>query len=446
MNIFMGLVTYFIAFFLTLLFGVASNDPKKSGMIFILGGIVIYTLIFFNTVIEYGEILYVLFMLINILLGTRSMKPKRQTGTIKIPEVPQQVGYVPVTHPIIHAMVKRLAIPQTFRLVGPYIYLTDDNSILLYIHPDNPMQPSKFTLSAHKFYWVVHVSPMPKDVPVFPLSSNARIIIQHYPGTMLLRYIDDKLETLRGELKEVEEILIRVTRRESPDTYITARTRKLQLQNDIKRLEELRKKLGQGFVRIILIDLWAGPVELIRFDYPTFESHVRHLAATINAAEQQLYTLAAQEGYILLRVAGPKELEEVLTFQAGVDTIPSFLEGYLEKVAVKGDLESTSRELWEKLAEILKSSELGVEHVDLSYATPTPRIDPEELPDKLREGIIPVAISVDPRTGEPLGPEYVVFFDFSSTDKARHTIIAGGTGTGNSVAAKTIITWLAAFT
>ena len=441
MNLLIGLVTYFIAFFLTLLFGVASSDPKKSGMIFILGGIVIYTLIFFNTVIEYGEILYVLFMLINILLGTRSMKPKRQTGTIKIPEVPQQVGYVPVTHPIIHAMMKRLSIPQTFRLVGPYIYLSDDNSVLIYVHPDNPLQPSKFTLSAHKFFWLVHVAPMPKDVPVPNLSSNMRVIIQHYPGPALLRWIDEKLANLKSELREVEELAVRVTRRENPDLYVSTRTRKIQLQADIRKLEELRRKLGSGIIRIILLDVWSGPVELVRFDHNVFESHIRHLVAQIQAAEQQLMGIAAQEGYIVINVVGPQALEEAMTFQAGVDVIPSFIENYLDKLVVGGDSEKIGRELWEKLAEVLKSSQLGIEKVDLTYAATPPRID--NIRDALQRGIIPVAISVDPKTGQALGPEYSVWFDFSDTSKARHIIIAGGTGSGKSFAAKTIITWLA---
>jgi len=220
----------------------------------------------------------------------------------------------------------------------------------------------------------------------------------------------------------------------------------LQLQSELKNLEQLRKDLGRGFVRVVLLDLWSGPIELRRFDFSTFDSHVRHLVASINAAEQQLYTLATQHGYVLVRVVGAKELEEVLTFQAGVDTLPSLIYSYLDKATIQGDVEKTSREIWEKLAEILKSSELGVEHVDLRYVGTPPKIMPNEVEEKLRSGIIPIALSVDPTTGRALGPEYSVWFDFSDTNKARHIIIAGGTGTGKSFAAKTIITWLAAFT
>ena len=151
--------------------------------------------------------------------------------------------------------------------------------------------------------------------------------------------------------------------------------------------------------------------------------------------------IVVQEGYIVINVVGPQALEEVLTFQAGVDVIPSFIESYLDKLVIGGDAEKIGRELWEKLAEVLKSSQLGIEKVDLTYAATPPRID--DVREALQKGIIPVAISVDPKTRQALGPEYSVWFDFSDTSRARHIIIAGGTGSGKSFAAKTIITWLA---
>lgn len=434
-----GLAIYFIAFFFALMFGAAIENPKKSAIVFTFLSLIFYTLIYIYTKMAYGDIIYIAFLAITAIIASRNLKRDIfvEFGRYSTP-------MIPATHPLLHAMVKQLRIPQKFRLIGPYMYLSDDEDVLLYFHPDDPEEPTKFTLSAHKFFWVFHVAPTPRDIPAPLLSSNVRVIIQHYSGALLLRHIDEKLRELYKELYEVERLKISVTREKDEATFVETRTREISLKNEIKKLEELKKKLSSGVIRVILLDVWSGPIELKRFDIHTLEEHVRSLVSKLKAAEEQLKSDAFKEGYIVIDVVG-KGLQEVLTFQAGVDIIPSILEDYLEKAIIGKELSEVSSQIWEKLAEILKSSSLGVTHIDLRYAIKTPKTILENPERFVTNGVVPVAFCVDPKTGKLLGPEYTIWFDYSDTQKARHTLIAGGTGTGKSFAAKTIVTWLAAF-
>jgi len=439
---FVGLGMYLIAIFFALMIGAVIGNPKRSAIVFVSLSFIFCTLIYIYTKMVYGDLIYIAFLATTAIIASLNLKRRDIFAFAEFGKY--QTPVIPATHPVVHEMIKQLSIPQKFRLVGPFTYVSDDGDLILYVHPDDPENPSKFTLSVHKFFWIFNVSPTPKDIPVPVLSSNARIIVQHYSGAMLLRYIDNKLEELNKELREVEEIKISVTREKNEHTYVSARIRELQLKSEIKKLEELRKKLSEGVVRVILIDVWAGPIELKRFDYYTLENHIRHLVATVQAAEDQLKSIAYQQGYITIKAVS-KGLDEILTFQAGVDVIPKVIEDYLDKAIIKEEITDMSRQLWEKLAEILKSSSLGVTHIDLRYAIKTPKTILENPERFVTNGVVPVAFCVDPKTGKLLGPEYTIWFDYSDTQKARHTLIAGGTGTGKSFAAKTIVTWLATF-
>ena len=438
-------IVYFIIMFFAFMIAAGAKKTKHGAIVFAISTYILYTIIYLLMNAPYGDLIYLLFMIITTLVVVIVLRKERDIFAAFPGKT--QVPMIPATHPIIHQMVKQLEIPQRFRLYGPYMYLSDDGSLLLYIHPDDPEDPSKFTLSMHKFYWVFHASPTPKDIPVPTLSSNCRIILQHYSGAMILQlWVEKKISELEKELQDVQYRLLKISKEKEPETYAELKYQEMEIKREIEKLREIRKKLSTGIIRVVLLDIWAGPVELTRFDQYTFENHVRYLTSVVQAAETQLYAQATQQGFIVVKALGEKALREVLTFQAGVDIIPGIFEDYLDKAIIKEEITDLSRQLWEKLAEILKSSALGVEQVDLRFTVKPPHEVITSLNECLRKGIIPVAMCIDPATGRILGPEYSVWFDFSDVSKPRHMIIAGGTGTGKSFAAKTIITWLAAFT